>query len=259
MKVTAWAVALAWVYSLVPAGAATIDRPVKVDSSATPPVVEATSPRLHGYIRINAERAVDVEPTGNESLSYSSDTGKTGELLESTAGRGEVFESAFRMSEWIGICEFIGYHKGNDISYDKPPQAEYRLIKRLKGPPNTEKVIRVNFRFDCVTASNASRDWNFADEMMPPVGSRWIVFLPEAIPLPGRAFETYKGSSGRQAASDENLRLIYAILEAHHGQTDNGMGPYQRGPVDHSGALLPQEALSTVTASIQANPTLDNK
>ncbi len=52
---------------------------------------------------------------------------------------------------------------------------------------------------------------------MPAKGSKWIIFIPNAIVVPG-GFDTYRGCYGRQEVNDDNLGEIYAIIEAHHGQ-----------------------------------------
>jgi tetratricopeptide (TPR) repeat protein len=128
---------------------------------------------------------------------------------------GADYPTAFRLSEWIGICEYKGYQKKDRILFNNPPIANFYWKKILKGPPlNHDMPIR--FKFYEYDGQPKPKDWKFS-EAMPKVGSQWLIFIQTAVPREG-GFDTYKGSYGRQEANEQNLGEIYAIIEAHHGQ-----------------------------------------
>ena len=129
---------------------------------------------------------------------------------------GKDYENAFRASEWIGICEYRGYEKKDGISFYNPPTAKFYWTKCLKGPPLNHDVP-VKFKFYDKAGSKMPDGWKFGDDKMPKKNSQWLIFIPNAVPVPG-GFDTYKGDYGRQEANDANLGEIYRIIEAHHGQ-----------------------------------------
>ncbi len=61
------------------------------------------------------------------------------------------------------------------------------------------------------------KGWTFGPDKLPEPGSKWIIFIENAVPKRG-AFETYHGSYGRQEANDENRNKIYKVIEDHRGQ-----------------------------------------
>lgn len=126
------------------------------------------------------------------------------------------YETAYR-SEFIGICTYQGFTPANNITYYHPPVAQFHIEQTLKGPPlNHEIPVRFEFS-DRTTDSKMPDGWHFDAGQMPKVGSRWLIFLENAVPVEG-AFVTYHGSYGRQEATEANLNNIYAIIEAHRGQ-----------------------------------------
>ncbi len=132
---------------------------------------------------------------------------------------GRDYENAFRQSEWIGICEYRGFEKKDNIGFYNPPTANFYLVKRLKGPPS-QKDLPIKFKFYDHTGMKAPDGWKFGPDKMPKLRSQWIIFIPNFVPIAGQGFDTYKGDYGRQEANEKNLGDIYAIIEAHHGQTD---------------------------------------
>jgi len=130
---------------------------------------------------------------------------------------GRDYENAFRQSEWIGICEYKTYEKKDNIGFFNPPTAIFHVVKCLKGPP-LNPTIPIKFKFYDHTGVPMPDGWKFGDDKMPKKGSQWIIFIPNAVPIAGQGFDTFKGDFGRQEANDENLGKIYAIIEAHHGQ-----------------------------------------
>lgn len=126
------------------------------------------------------------------------------------------FENAFE-SEFIGICTYQGYEKESTTTFFRPPSAKFHIDEILKGPP-LNKDILIRFEFHDKTGTPAIPDgWKFGPDKMPKVGSKWIIFIKNAVPINGY-FETFHGCYGRQEANEDNLNKIYAIIEAHRGQ-----------------------------------------
>ncbi|MBS1990939.1 MAG: hypothetical protein JSS83_10505 [Cyanobacteria bacterium SZAS LIN-3] len=130
---------------------------------------------------------------------------------------GRDYENAFRQSEWIGICTYKGYEPKEHIGFYNPPTAKFYWTKILKGPPLNHDVP-VKFKFYDHAGVKAPEGWKFGPDKMPKIGSEWLIFIPNAVPIPGVGFDTFKGDYGRQEANEKNLGEIYAIIEAHHGQ-----------------------------------------
>lgn len=133
-----------------------------------------------------------------------------------TSKFGLTFLNAYQ-SESIVVAEYVGMDKSENVTYFKPPRANYRIKEYLKGPP-LNPFLPVRYEFHDVTGGTKPEGWKFDEaKMMPKKGSKWIIFIPNAVPIDG-SFETYHGNFGRQEYNDENLDKILKILEEHKGQ-----------------------------------------
>lgn len=131
---------------------------------------------------------------------------------EGTLGQfSKSFENACH-SECIVLAEFKGYEDTGDITFNHPPQANYRITKILKGPP-LNKDLPIRYEFHDRAKCGLPPGWKFGADKMPEKGSQWIIFIQHAVPR-GRMFDTFQGSYGRQPATDENLNQVYGLLEA---------------------------------------------
>lgn len=152
------------------------------------------------------------------------------EVRPDTSDTALNFQNAFK-SESITLCEYEGYDKKSDISFYNPPTARYHITKILKGPPlnrslpiryefhdKTEAVAQVGALNKKVEVGKMPVGWKFGPDKMPTKGSRWIIFIQNAVPRRDGSFDTYQGSYGRQEASEDNLNQIYRIIEEHKGQ-----------------------------------------
>lgn len=130
-----------------------------------------------------------------------------------------TYETAFAQSENIVIAEFIGYDKSKPITYYTPPKAHYRIVEYLKGAP-FNKALPVKYEFhDKIVGEEKPADWKFDEAtMMPKKGSKWIMFIPTAVPLAGM-LETFHGRYGRQEYNEENYDRILKIIQEHRGAT----------------------------------------
>jgi len=135
-----------------------------------------------------------------------------------TSEKGSDYLNAFLGSEWIGLCEYRSYEqpKKHKILFNNPPIAIFHVVDCIKGPP-LNKRLPVRFKFYEYDGVAKPAGWEFGPDKMPREGSKWIIFIENAVPIDG-AFDTYKGSYGRQEATDDNLGRILAEKEAHHGQ-----------------------------------------
>ncbi len=189
-----------------------------------PPVVKDTGssePRV---------AVVPVTPIVPEKPPERAEKADQEDVRPDTSDTGLNYQNAFR-SESITVCEYEGYEKRDDISFYNPPTAKYHIIKILKGPPlnkslpirfefhdKTESIGQVGALHKKVETGKMPTGWKFGPDKMPAKGSKWIVFIPNAVPRRDGAFDTYQGSYGRQEASEDNLNQIYRIIEEHKGQ-----------------------------------------
>ena len=127
-------------------------------------------------------------------------------------------EAAYLRSECIVIAEYKGYEKDDMVTFYNPPKAIYRIEESLKGH-DMNKTLPIRYEFHDKTNKPKPEGWKFDEkEMMPEKGSKWIIFIPNAIPVDGQ-FETYHGSYGRLEYNEDNYDKVLRILEQHKGQT----------------------------------------
>lgn len=128
------------------------------------------------------------------------------------------FETACTRSEWIALCTYEGYDKG-DIGFNNPPVTHWNRDKILKGPPSNP-TIPIWYEFHDAINKTPPKDWKFDPKLMPAKGSRWIIFIDQFYAKNG-AYETYQGSYGRQPVNDENLNKLYSILDQYNMRNAN--------------------------------------
>lgn len=86
----------------------------------------------------------DIDPANKKVLHRADDPPVVHRLRTQHRGPGDPhqpsffkdgmdYETAWRRSEWIGICSYLGYEKSDQIDYFNPPTAIFHTIKRLKG------------------------------------------------------------------------------------------------------------------------------
>ncbi len=137
---------------------------------------------------------------------------------ENTSRAGLNLENAYLKSESVLLCEYTGYEKRKDITYYQPPLAKFHIEKYYKGSKlNPSLPVRFEFN-EGLEGQKRPKDWKFGEELMPKIGSKWIIFIENAVPVDGM-FETFHGSYGRQSYSDETLDEVLNILEKHKGQS----------------------------------------
>ena len=119
-------------------------------------------------------------------------------------------------SECISIAEYLGYQKNPDVKFNQPIQADYKIVRILKGPP-LNKRLPIKYEFHDHSNPPTPPGWKFSEKEMPAVGSQWLIFIEHAVPHNGQ-FETYEGNWGRQPASEDNLNKVYELLQ-NQGET----------------------------------------
>ena len=130
---------------------------------------------------------------------------------------GLTLKNAFQRSEKIIIAEYKGYEDDGSVSYYAPPKAIYKRVEMLKGA-KVNPTFFVRYEFHAKVNQPKPKGWKFKPSMMPEKGSKWIIYIPNAIPIDGM-YESYHGSYGIQAYNEKNLDGILRIIEKHKGQT----------------------------------------
>lgn len=113
-------------------------------------------------------------------------------------------------SESVVIAEYLGYQKNPDVRWNQPIQADYKIVKFLKGPP-LNRHLPIKYEFHDHSNPPTPKDWKFNPKDMPAVGSQWLIFIEHSVPHNGQ-FETYQGTYGRQPATEDNLNKVYQLL-----------------------------------------------
>jgi hypothetical protein len=133
---------------------------------------------------------------------------------------GLNYETAFAQCENIVIADYVGneYDKNRPPTYFTPPKAKYHIVEYLKGAP-FNKAIALKYEFhDEIISEEKPADWKFHESLFPKKGSRWILFIPNAVPIDGM-LHTYHGRYGRQEYTEENYDKILKVIQEHRGQT----------------------------------------
>jgi len=145
-------------------------------------------------------------------------TGKldAGEVHEHSSRKSLTFLNAFMKCEGIFVAEYKGFSSEGVVSYYKPPKAMYHIEEYLKGPP-LSRTLPIRYEFhDKIVGEDKPKDWKFSDDKMPKKGSKWLIFIPNCVPVEGQ-FETFHGSYGRQEYNEANIDEIHRIIEEHKG------------------------------------------
>ena len=126
--------------------------------------------------------------------------------------------NAFMKSESIVVAEFKSFEHEGLVTFNNPPTAVYKVTEILKGPP-LNKVLPVRYEFSRKISSDVKpADWKWDPAMMPKPGSKWIIFIPNSVPVDGK-FETFHGAYGRQEFNEQNLDEVHRIRQEHQGQS----------------------------------------
>jgi hypothetical protein len=139
------------------------------------------------------------------------------EVHESKSKKSLTFLNAWMKCEGVFVAEYKGYETDGPVSFFKPPQANFRIIEYLKGPP-LSRTFPVKYEFHEKLGEERPKDWKFSEEMMPKKGSKWLIFVPNCVPIDGK-FETFHGSFGRQEYTDKVIDEIHKIIQEHQGAT----------------------------------------
>ena len=86
-----------------------------------------------------------------------------------------------------------------------PPTVYFRITKILKGPP-LSRNIPIRYDLDD-SRQRYPMDWRFDESSLPKIGSKWILFIPEAVPESGR-FVTFHGPVGRVECTPAEIELV---------------------------------------------------
>jgi hypothetical protein len=125
--------------------------------------------------KISAKEA-ESAPGGQTSTSADAEAKNKEAIAE-----GRTYEAAFRASEGIYECVYMGRKKQENISLDNPPIANYRWVQCFKGPP-CGHGLPVMFEFGQTTEEKMPKGWKFSEDMMSARHSHWIIFIPNCVP-----------------------------------------------------------------------------
>lgn len=125
--------------------------------------------------------------------------------------------NAVTKCESIAIAEFKGFSSKGQVSYQRCPEAVYKIDQILKGPP-LNKRLPVMYEFhEHIRGETKPVDWKWDPAMMPKEGSKWIIFVENAVPVDGM-FKTFHGAFGRQELNEINIDEVHRIIQEHQGQ-----------------------------------------
>lgn len=126
---------------------------------------------------------------------------------------------AYMKSECVLVATFDHMVKSDEmITFYNPPEAIYKIERILKGPP-LNRTLPLRYEFHDKTNDPKPKGWKFNEQkMMPKKGSKWIIFIQNAVPV-DRKFETYHGCWGRIQYTEDNIDKVLKIKDEHKGQS----------------------------------------
>ena len=110
--------------------------------------------------------------------------------------------------EWIGIAAYQGYKHTGTAKERIPTTINFHLIQTLIGPKFARLDLPLKNYF-------TGSDKKFEESIMPKEGSKWIIFLPFAVPTNG-VFEAFQGASGKICYSKSHLDDVLDGTERAH-------------------------------------------
>lgn len=113
-------------------------------------------------------------------------------------------------SSFIALAYYDGYDKESVKTY--PPQVRFKLVQILIGKGCCKTKLPIRFVSSDNISDQAPLDWQFKEDAMPELGSRWIIFLEKLQPHDG-GFDTYRGSLGRVAYDHETLMKVRSEID----------------------------------------------
>lgn len=128
-----------------------------------------------------------------------------------------TLENAFLLSEAILVCTFKSYEKGDGaITFFNPPKAIFHIDEELKTSARWNPTIPIRFEFHEDLKEDKPAGWKFSPDMMPKKGSKWIIFIPNSVPVDG-AFKTYHGKFGIIPYTVDEYDKVLKIIKEHQG------------------------------------------
>lgn len=128
-----------------------------------------------------------------------------------------TLQNAFMRSEAILLCTFKSYEKnGDSISFFNPPKAIFSIDEELKTSARWNPILPVRFEFHEDLKEDKPEGWKFSPDMMPKKGSKWIIFIPNAVPV-DNMYKTYHGKFGVLPYSEDNYDKVLKIIKEHQG------------------------------------------
>ena len=105
----------------------------------------------------------------------------------------------------IGTCKRVAL-----INHAKEFRVEFRQEENLKGPAFS-RYVPVRWCYESEEQQNKANAET--DYVKPPdIGSKWIIFIPDAVPCDGM-FSTYKGRMGHVPYTDDNFAKLMKVLK----------------------------------------------
>lgn len=129
----------------------------------------------------------------------------------------QSFENAIQ-SECICLAEYDGYEKSPEIAWNHPACARFKIYDIPKGPPLT-RSLPVKYEFHDSVNTKMPAGWKFSEDKMPQKGSKWILFIENAVPkrsYGNMMFELFEGSYGRQPVTEENMNHLDSLLDKYN-------------------------------------------
>lgn len=116
-------------------------------------------------------------------------------------------------AEWIAVCEYARYempkHPPDDMK--DVPMAYYKCVSVVKGP-QIPIGIRIWYELKPSEKMQMSKCARFDETLLPRYGSKWILFVNDAIPH-GGALRTNSGYKGRIQFNEDNWKMLTDEIE----------------------------------------------
>lgn len=125
-----------------------------------------------------------------------------------------TLEAAVKNSQNIVVAAYGAYRKGK-VTFQNGPYCNFYITEFLKGC-DTERQIVVQYDFTSDSWQDP-KDWEFSDSLMPPMATKFILFLGNE---GDKGYSTYRGSYGRFPFNKKNLKMVKKAIKKWKKQSE---------------------------------------
>ena len=133
-------------------------------------------------------------------------------ILFCPAANAQNTDAMTQAVEVVVVARYVDCETQGKVDFQNPPTAIYQACVWLKGSKYGGKLA-VRHLFSEDLSAKTPKNWSFRKSMMPRKNSLWLLYIPNAVPLPGIGFDTYKGIQGRVSCTKAVVESALSTID----------------------------------------------